>query len=308
MRKIVLKDILFLVTTLSIIVILLLVTNITTNSKIKSTSESYLKSDKNSVRQNGIQRSTKSSTKNTAFKTTILNTGKSDCILVEIGNKVIMIDTGEYKNGKQIVDRLKEKGINTLDYLILTHLDKDHIGGVDSVLSSVKVKNIIQANYKKDSKQYDEYIDSLKKADIEPVLLKDNMNIVINSAEINIHPASKSKYESSNDYSIITNISYGAHKFLFAGDAEEERLSEFINGNTLKYDFVKMPHHGRYDKLTETFLESISPQYAVITCSEKKEPEEGVLKILERLNIKTFLTSNGEVVINSDGKTLSVNQ
>lgn len=200
MRKIVLKDILFLVTTLSIIVILLLVTNITTNSKIKSTSESYLKSDKNSVRQNGIQRSTKSSTKNTAFKTTILNTGKSDCILVEIGNKVIMIDTGEDKNGKQIVDRLKEKGINTLDYLILTHLDKDHIGGVDSVLSSVKVKNIIQANYKKDSKQYDEYIDSLKKADIEPVLLKDNMNIVINSAEINIHPASKSKYESSNDY------------------------------------------------------------------------------------------------------------
>lgn len=109
MRKIVLKDILFLVTTLSIIVILLLVTNITTNSKIKSTSESYLKSDKNSVRQNGIQRSTKSSTKNTAFKTTILNTGKSDCILVEIGNKVIMIDTGEDKNGKQIVDRLKEK-------------------------------------------------------------------------------------------------------------------------------------------------------------------------------------------------------
>lgn len=304
MRKIVLKDILFLVTTLSIIVILLLVTNITANSKIKSTSETYLKSDKNSVSQNGIQ----SNTKNTAFKTTILSTGKSDCILVEIGNKVIMIDTGEDKNGKQIVDRLKEKGINTLDYLILTHLDKEHIGGVDSVLSSVKVKNIIQANYKKDSKQYDEYIDSLKKADIEPVLLKDNMNIVINSAEINIHPASKSKYESSNDYSIITNISYGAYKFLFAGDAEEERLSEFINGNTLKYDFVKMPHHGRYDKLTETFLESISPQYAVITCSEKKEPEEGVLKILERLNIKTFLTSNGEVVINSDGKTLSVNQ
>ncbi|HBY2916358.1 TPA: MBL fold metallo-hydrolase [Clostridioides difficile] len=304
MKKIILKDILFLVTTLSIIVILLLVTNITANSKIKSTSETYLKSDKNSVSQNGIQ----SNTKNTAFKTTILSTGKSDCILVEIGNKVIMIDTGEDKNGKQIVARLKEKGINTLDYLILTHLDKDHIGGVDSVLSSVKVKNIIQANYKKDSKQYDEYIDSLKKADIEPVLLKDNMNIVINSAEINIQPASKSKYESSNDYSIITNISYGAHKFLFAGDTEEERLSEFINGNTLKYDFVKIPHHGRYDKLTEAFLESISPQCAVITCSEKKEPEEGVLKILERLNIKTFLTSNGEVVINSDGKTLSVNQ
>ncbi|MBY2475431.1 MBL fold metallo-hydrolase [Clostridioides difficile] len=304
MKRIILRDIMFFVTTLSVIAILLIVVNVTTNGKIKSTSESYLKSDKNSVSQNNI----KSSTKNTAFKTTILSTGKSDCILIEIGDKVIMIDTGEDKNGKQIVDKLKEKEINTLDYLILTHLDKDHIGGVDSVLSSVKVKNLIQANYKKDSKQYDEYIDSLKKADVEPVVLKEKMNIVISNAEISIQPASKSEYESSNDYSIMTSINYGEHKFLFAGDAEEERLAEFISENTLKYDFVKIPHHGRYDKLTEAFLDSISPEYAVITCSEKKAPEEDVLKILEKLNIKTFLTSDGDVVINSDGKVLSVSQ
>lgn len=304
MKRIILRDIMFFVTTLSVIAILLIVVNVTTNGKIKSTSESYLKSDKNSVSQNNIQ----SSTKNTAFKTTILSTGKSDCILIEIGDKVIMIDTGEDKNGKQIVDKLKEKEINTLDYLILTHLDKDHIGGVDSVLSSVKVKNLIQANYKKDSKQYDEYVDSLKKADVEPVVLKEKMNIVISNAEISIQPASKSEYESSNDYSIMTSINYGEHKFLFAGDAEEKRLEEFISENTLKYDFVKIPHHGRYDKLTEAFLDSISPEYAVITCSEKKAPEEYVLKILEKLNIKTFLTSNGDVVINSDGKVLSVSQ
>lgn len=304
MKRIILRDIMFFVTTLSVIAILLIVVNVTTNGKIKSTSESYLKSDKNSVSQNNI----KSSTKNTAFKTTILSTGKSDCILIEIGDKVIMIDTGEDKNGKQIVDKLKEKEINTLDYLILTHLDKDHIGGVDSVLSSVKVKNLIQANYKKDSKQYDEYTDSLKQADVEPVVLKEKMNLEINNAKISIQPASKSDYESSNDYSIMTSINYGEHKFLFAGDAEEKRLAEFISENTLKYDFVKIPHHGRYDKLTEAFLDSISPEYAVITCSEKKAPEEDVLKILEKLNIKTFLTSNGDVVINSDGKVLSVRQ
>ncbi|NMS90845.1 MBL fold metallo-hydrolase [Clostridioides difficile] len=304
MKRIILRDIMFFVTTLSVIAILLIVVNITTNGKIKSTSESYLKSEKNSVSQNNIQ----GNTKNTAFKTTILSTGKSDCILIEIGDKVIMIDTGEDKNGEQIVDKLKEKGINELDYLILTHLDKDHIGGVDSVLSSVKVKNLIQANYKKDSKQYDEYMDSLKKANVEPIVLKEKMNIVINNAEISIQPASKSEYELSNDYSIMTSINYGEHKFLFAGDAEEKRLEEFISENNLKYDFVKIPHHGRYDKLTEAFLESISPKYAIITCSDKKAPGEEVLKILQKLNVKTFLTSDGDVVINSDGKTLSVSQ
>ncbi|MCI9977680.1 MBL fold metallo-hydrolase [Clostridioides difficile] len=304
MKRIILRDIMFFITTLSVIAILLIVVNITTNGKIKSTSESYLKSEKNSVSQNNIQ----GNTKNTAFKTTILSTGKSDCILIEIGDKVVMIDTGEDKNGEQIVDKLKEKGVNTLDYLILTHLDKDHIGGVDSVLSSVKVKNLIQANYEKDSKQYDEYTDSLKQAGVEPVVLKEKMNLEINNAKISIQPASKSDYESSNDYSIMTSINYGEHRFLFAGDAEEKRLAEFISENTLKYDFVKIPHHGRYDKLTEAFLESITPEYAVITCSDKKAPDEDVLKILEKLNVKTFLTSAGDVVINSDSKTLSVRQ
>ncbi len=304
MKRIILRDIMFFVTTLSVIAILLIVVNITTNGKIKSTSESYLKSEKNSVSQNNIQ----GNTKNTAFKTTILSTGKSDCILIEIGDKVVMIDTGEDKNGEQIVDKLKEKGVNTLDYLILTHLDKDHIGGVDSVLSSVKVKNLIQANYEKDSKQYDEYTDSLKQAGVEPVVLKEKMNLEINNAKISIQSASKSDYESSNDYSIMTSINYGEHRFLFAGDAEEKRLAEFISENTLKYDFVKIPHHGRYDKLTEAFLESITPEYAVITCSDKKAPDEDVLKILEKLNVKTFLTSAGDVVINSDSKTLSVRQ
>ncbi|KPI54461.1 beta-lactamase [Clostridioides difficile] len=304
MKRIILRDIMFFVTTLSVIAILLIVVNITTNGKIKSTSESYLKSEKNSVSQNNIQ----GNTKNTAFKTTILSTGKSDCILIEIGDKVVMIDTGEDKNGEQIVDKLKEKGVNTLDYLILTHLDKDHIGGVDSVLSSVKVKNLIQANYEKDSKQYDEYTDSLKQAGVEPVVLKEKMNLEINNAKISIQPASKSDYESSNDYSIMTSINYGEHRFLFAGDAEEKRLAEFISENTLKYDFVKIPHHGRYDKLTEAFLESITPEYAVITCSDKKAPDEDVLKILEKLNVKTFLTSDGDIIINSDSKTLSVRQ
>ncbi|MFL8673930.1 ComEC/Rec2 family competence protein [Clostridioides sp. GD02404] len=304
MKRIILRDIMFFVTTLSVIAILLIVVNTTTNGKIKSTSESYLKSEKNSVSQNNIQ----GNTKNTAFKTTILSTGKSDCILIEIGDKVVMIDTGEDKNGEQIVDKLKEKGVNTLDYLILTHLDKDHIGGVDSVLSSVKVKNLIQANYEKDSKQYDEYTESLKQVGVEPVVLKEKMNLEINNAKISIQPASKSDYESSNDYSIMTSINYGEHRFLFAGDAEEKRLAEFISENTLKYDFVKIPHHGRYDKLTEAFLESITPEYAVITCSDKKAPNEDVLKILEKLNVKTFLTSDGDVVINSDSKTLSVRQ
>ena len=64
---------------------------------------------------------------NISLEVTILDTGKSDCIFIEIGDKTIMIDTGLDRNGEQILASLHEKGIDHIDYLILTHLDKDHI-------------------------------------------------------------------------------------------------------------------------------------------------------------------------------------
>lgn len=242
------------------------------------------------------------------FQVTVLNTGKSDCILIEIGDKTIMIDTGTNKNGDQICKVLNNKKIDTLEYLILTHMDKDHIGGADNILEDVKVKNLIQADYSKDSKQYEQYVEALEEEKVEPIKLDENISVEINGAEINIYPALKKKYEESNDYSIIVGITYGKSSFLFAGDAEEERLSEFLSTNKTHYTFLKLPHHGRYNKLSEEFLKSVAPTYGVITCSKEEMADDKIIELLNKYNIKTFFTFNGDVIVESDGNNINILQ
>ena len=83
------------------------------------------------------------------FEIDILSTGKSDFILIECENKFIVIDCGLYENNTLIKDYLNYKGVNEIEYLILTHNDKDHIGSAPMILDNFKIKNLIQANYKK---------------------------------------------------------------------------------------------------------------------------------------------------------------
>lgn len=248
------------------------------------------------------------SIENALFKVTYMNVGKADCILITIDDKSVMIDTGLNSTKKEVVSELKERKIDELDYLILTHMDKDHIGGADAVLDNIKIDNLIQADYVKESKQYEQYTNSLKENNIEPVLLHGNINTEINGAEINIYSAKKNTYSQSNDYSIIVGITYGSYNFLFAGDAEEERLAEFISMNDKKYDVVKIPHHGRINSLSEEFLKSINTSYSIITCSEDDRPDDEMLNLLEKYKVKTLLTSNGEITIEMDGNVISISQ
>lgn len=245
---------------------------------------------------------------NAPLEITILDTGKSDCILIEIEDKTVMIDTGLDQNGEKILETLYNKGITDLDYLILTHMDKDHIGGADIILDGISVNTVIQADYSKDTQQYEEYIDALSRHNITPTLLHETLQINLNQAEFTLSPANNLEYEQSNDYSIISSLIYGDNNFLFAGDAEAQRLTEFLNTNPTTYDFVKIPHHGKNSATLSAFLTSIKPQYAVITCSENSMPDDKVISLLNELGTQTLLTSDGAVIIKSDNNQISVTQ
>ena len=131
---------------------------------------------------------------NAPFEITFMNVGKADSIFLSIDDKNIMIDTGLNSTKDNVVSQLKEKNIDSIDYLILTHMDKDHIGGADAILNEFKVDNVIQADYSKDSKQYDQYIKAIEKNNITPILIHDNINVKTDNAEINIYPALKKSY------------------------------------------------------------------------------------------------------------------
>ena len=272
-----------------IIIILVIIFSVIGFLKIKSDSKKWVDADV---------------TVKLPFEIDILSTGKSDFILIECEGKFIVIDTGFYENSTVINDYLNYKGIEEIEYLILTHNDKDHIGGAPTILDNFKIKNLIQADYEKDTVQYKNYIEAVKRNELTPVLLHNKIVKNINGANITIYPAIKDEYEKSNDYCIIVGIDYGKYRFLFAAYAEDERMREFINENTGEYTFLKMAHHGIYNNEVGDFLESVSPKYAVITCSQFMYPDRKLVSLLEKYKIKTFYTSSGDISIKSDGENI----
>ena len=239
---------------------------------------------------------------------TILGVGKADCILIETGGKSVMIDTAEEANSGVVLSLLEGKGIKKLDYLVLTHDDKDHIGSADAVINFVDIGTVIQANQDENSKQYEQYQSAAQDAGITPVRLTQNLHIDLGKARLYLYPAKLASYSDDNEYSIMAILECDGSRLLFAADALGRRLKEFIDMDAGTFDFVKAPHHGRLDPLSREFYTGVGADYCVITCSKDEGADPEVRAILDELGCKTFLTRDGTVTaLISDG-ALSVSQ
>ena len=228
-------------------------------------------------------------------------------LLLEAEGRAAMIDAGNQGDAEEILALLSAKGISSLDFLLLTHLDKDHIGGADALIENVPIGTIYAPDYDKGNKQYDQYIAALTAAGIDPVHPTEPVDLTLGQAQITLLPGEQAAYEESNDYSIFLELLYGQTSFLFAGDAEEARLAEYLASPDLRrYDVLKVPHHGRACAQSEAFFTSVSPQYAVITCDEEDMPDDSVVEFLQALGAKVYGTVYGQVVLTSDGLQVSV--
>ena len=236
----------------------------------------------------------------------VFDAGAADAILLRTENSAVLIDAGEKGFGKTILAYLAEQGVDALDYLIVTHFDKDHVGGAAKVLNSIPVKAVLQSNQPKDSDEYENYVEALRGAGIEPVTLRETDTFSLDGVSYTVDPPRQSAYaqDSSNNSSLIVSVRYGDTGILLPGDAQTLRLAEFLDANTTTYDVLKLPHHGRDEPLLEALLASVKPTYAIITSSEE-EPESGaVLAALEQAGVRTLLTRNQSVTLYSDGITI----
>lgn len=138
--------------------------------------------------------------------------------------------------------------------------------------------------------------------------LTDDMSFILDDCLFEINPPQKTTYSGDNDFSLVVSVTHGDSKFLFAGDAESERIKEILRTFKGEYDFLKVPHHGRYNSATKQFLTSINPEFAVITDSEKNPAEDKVLDCLKSIGCETYQTKDGSVHISSDGEKITINQ
>lgn len=165
---------------------------------------------------------------------TFYDMGKADAALVttETGAR-ILIDAGTNKGGKKLAERFAGEGIDRIDLMIITHFDKDHVGGADKVLESVSVAQVVMPQYAKESKQYTQFRDALSQSPqtrVEILSAGSEWSADFGKTHLRVTAAERTDYgaDEENDFSLATYVTYGETKFLFPGDAEDARQTELL--------------------------------------------------------------------------------
>lgn len=238
---------------------------------------------------------------NTALDTwevTVLGTGKSDCILVQDQDFVLLIDTAEQSDFPILQYQLNALGIEVIDLLLITHYDKDHVGGAGDLISQYQVNSVVVPDFQRESNHVTRFETALEEKNLQPLTLQDSMALELPSGEAVFQPTSIDFPEGEdNNSSIILSLYLDSYSLLFMGDAEAERIEEFLLQDQSQYDFLKIPHHGRYNKMTEALIASVQPEFAVLTSSLEDPAEEKTLDILEKYGVELWDTVDGTVKI-----------
>lgn len=244
-----------------------------------------------------------------AFDFTVLKAGQADAIIMQTQNHSIIIDCGEEDDGDEVIEYLQENNISNVDYFFITHFDKDHVGGFPEVMENVTASNIYVPNYKGNNDEYDAYLKAVDENNLSITTLDEDITFTIEDILFEVSTPKKQSYsEGDNDFSLVISVTHGDNTFLFTGDAEADRLTEVISVFGRQYDFLKVPHHGKYNKNTKRFITTVNPTYSVICDSEKNPAEDETVSILEFVESEIYSTKNGNVSILSDGKEIKITQ
>lgn len=238
--------------------------------------------------------------------------GKADAMLIETPDGLrVMIDTGLNKNGKELAKRFAQEGIDRIDLMILTHFDKDHIGGADVILENIPVRRVLMPDYLKDGKQFTQLEDGLRTSpDTVVTKLGTNESLVLSvgSAQLYVTAAHDTDYgpDEENDFSLAIRLLYGDTRFLFPGDAEDARQRELMQEGDIACDVLKVPHHGRIEDSSPAFLAACAPKIAFVTDSDEEPADPRLIRLLTEAGCRVFSARNGEICVASDGENVFV--
>lgn len=236
--------------------------------------------------------------------------GKADAMLITTPNgKRILIDAATNDEGKTLAKRFKQEGIDVIDLMIITHFDKDHVGGADKLVEELRVAQVLMPVYEKDSKQYTQFIEAIEESGTtERVEMKSAKTLAFDADGVQfvVTSAKRTHYgkDEENDFSLVVRMTYGDTRFLFAGDAEKARQAEILDEGDVACDVLKVPYHGRLTDMSPAFIQAASPQIAFITDSEEDPASEVVLSLLTEVGADVYSARGGDLTVISDGITV----
>ena len=228
---------------------------------------------------------------------------------------------GDYDVGEKVlVPYLLDKGITKIDYIIISHFDEDHCGGLVAVIEKLNVKNVIIAKQFKNSNNYEKFIEITQKKKVKLIDVEVGNRINIDK-EVYIEviwPNSEKIINENilNNNSLVCKIKYKNFSMLCTGDieelAEQQILEQYKGKQILKSDILKVAHHGSKSSSIDGILAEIKPQIALIGVGKNNKfghPNTGVLERLQILKCKIFRTDEcGEIsiIVDKQGKIKNI--
>ena len=253
--------------------------------------------------------------------------GQGDSIFIETKDKFqVLIDGGP---DLVVLEKLaKEMPFydRTIDLIILTHPDHDHIFGLLEVLKRYRIENILWTGVVKDSTEWREWKKLIENEGAELLIAEAGQKIILEGFDSSkeqgpyilvLHPFENlegRKFKYYNDTSVVAKLVFRDISFLFTGDISkkiEKKLIEKTEERTegISSSVLKVAHHGSKFSSSEEFLESVAPEIAIISVGENNynQPDSGVLANLEKFDIKALITKEeGDIKVFSDGKNFQI--
>lgn len=252
-----------------------------------------------------------STTTQTSANVTIkfIDVGQGEAILIALPEKTMLIDAGPTGSAPRIAQVLQELGRDKIDYLVATHPDEDHIGGMADVISSTQIGTIYAPNKTNNTATYRKFLTAIQNNNLQITLAEAGTIIDQTDAyklEI-LWPTKDANFPDTNDYSIIIKLTVGTKTFLFTGDAP---TSAILDSNPGHIDVLKLSHHGSRTGTTEQLVRKLSPTYAVLSYAVDNSyghPMQSVLNALHKHSVEVWGTgANGTITITCDGTNIDI--
>ncbi len=265
-----------------------------------------------------------SNLKNKCFKINFLDVSQGDSTLITTKEgSTILVDGGDNENydyGENVVlPYLLKHKVNKLDYVLVSHFDSDHSGGLLSIIENLKVENIIIGYQYEETENFLEFLKIAKDKKINMILVKNREILKIDeSAYFEFYfPNSQDMISENaiNNNSIVAKLTFLENEkntsILFTGDIESPAEEKLVKkyGNNLKSDILKVAHHGSKTSSSNSFLNCVNPRIALIGVGKNNSynhPNKSVLNSLHLIKVKVFRTDlDGEITIKiKNGKFL----
>lgn len=257
----------------------------------------------------GGQQTEAAAPENSSLQVHFIDVGQGDATLIVCDGHAMLIDGGDNGQGTALQLYLEKQNVTALDYVVATHPDADHIGGLDVIITKFDCGTILMTDYEKDTATYRDVVDAISYRGYQKTTPVAGDTYALGSASFTI-VGPEDLDGSANDSSVALVLQHGENRFYFEGDAEEEEQDILAAGIPLEADVFKLGHHGSRTSNSEEMVAAVNPDYAVISVGENSygHPHGEVLNRLRQRGVQVFRTDEqGSIIAYSDGTQITWN-